>query len=109
MKTDIINIHGMFVIKTGRIFVYQTRNEPVYDEEGVLVDFDDYSFSEEIVDVCTGEHYGFDSLIHLIGTPDDSYIDASFENRLKRGRRSTSNNKVAMRRKQHCEPDELPF
>lgn len=96
MKTNIINIHGMWVVKTGRVFVYQ-------DE------YDDYSYSEEIVDICTGEHYGFDRIIHLIGDPYDVFNQNA--KRIKRGHHSNSANKQGARNRQlaRIEDDDLPF
>lgn len=108
MKTNIICIHGRYVVKTGKVFVYESNNQPVFSDEGELVDFDEYTFSEEIVDVCTGEHFGFDGIIHLIGEPIDAFTSRYDQ---KRGRHSRSNNRKAARRRAFKASlvDDLPF
>ncbi len=108
MKTNIINIQGKYVVKTGRVFVYETNNAPVFNEYGELVDYDEYAFSEEIIDVCSGEHYVFDGLLHLVGRPFDVFTER--RNMNKRGRKSRSHNKqnARLQRVKHCF-DDLPF
>lgn len=108
MKTNIICIHGRYVVKTGKVFVYESNNQPVFNDLGELVDFDEYTFSEEIVDVCTGEHFGFDGIIHLIGEPVDAFTNCYNQ---KRGRHSRSNNKRAQCHARLMKQlnDDLPF
>lgn len=103
MKINILNINGMYVVRTGRVLVYEQGPNPVFDEEGVVVDFgDEYSFSDEVVDVITGIHYGLDGwLIHTVGTPTDTYVSGPRRN--KRGRHSRSNNKKANRHRAYVE------
>ena len=100
MRTNIINLHSMFVVKTGKVFVYRNEFE------------DEYTFSDEVVDVCTGKRYGFDKILHLIGEPCDEYVER--RNAVKRGRHSRSANKKALRHQRIIESfkqldDDLPF
>lgn len=100
MKTNFINLTSRFVIETGKILVYELDSpEPVFDEEGKIEGFETYSFSKEVVDVCTGEHFGWDGsfFLHLIGTPVDTYMSATNKQSSKRGHHSCSNNKKAQR------------
>ena len=101
MKTNIINIHGRWVVKTGKVLVYESD---WLDEEN--------TYSDEIIDVCTGIRYGFDGLIHKIGNPIDSFGDKKAQ-QPKRGRHSKSHNKTEWRkanpRWKRTINDELPF
>lgn len=112
MKTNIINIHGMYVVRTGKTLVYENNNAvPEFDEDGNFCIPDEYTFSDEIVDIFTGIHYGFDGIIHLIGKPVDSYVSVVDKQRVKRGRHSRSNNKQAQRHARSMKQlnDDLPF
>jgi len=112
MKTNIICIHGMYVVKTGKTLVYENNNAVLeFDEDGNVCIPDEYTFSDEIVDIFTGIHYGFDGIIHLIGEPVDSYVSVVDKQRVKRGRHSRSNNKKAARRRAFKASfvDNLPF
>jgi len=91
IASNVVYIQGMWAIKTDRVFVYEDENE-------------NYLYSDEIIDVRTGEHYGFNGIIHLIGNPIDVFYE---KKRVKRGHHSNSSNKQRARARKPF--DDLPF
>ena len=115
MKTSFINLTSMFIVETGRTLVYELDTPiAVFNKDGELEDYEEYSFSREVVDVCTGKRYGWDGswFLHLVGNPVDTYVSVVDKQRSKRGRRSCSNNKKAQRAariRKESGIDDLPF
>ena len=97
MKTNFVNIDGTWVIATGNVLVYETNNAPVFNEDHELIEYDDYDFADEVIDICTGTRYAYIEAIHNVGNPVDSFKGAPRQNP-KRGRHSKSHNKTTWRK-----------
>ena len=100
MKTDIVKIDGLFVVKTGRVLVYECQTEEEYM---------DPVYMDEVLDVCSGKLYAMEyGHIYPRGYPDDVYETKQIV--YKRGHKSNSHNKQLYRQRRINNPfDDLPF